>query len=74
MKNEMHRVATILSATTKDGNGNIAVFAFGIVEAERVDTWDWFLRQVKTLGNFPDWCIVSDRHEGLFIFGYSWHC
>ncbi|KAL0925473.1 hypothetical protein M5K25_003804 [Dendrobium thyrsiflorum] len=60
---------TLLAAVGVDGNGGLFPFAFAVVEAETIDSWTWFLRNMRDLiiitTSRLDLCIISDKHAGL---------
>lgn len=58
---------TLLVATTKDGNNNIAVLAFAIVQSESKDSWLYFCQKLKEAIPETDAniAIISDRDKGL---------
>ncbi|XP_021774652.1 uncharacterized protein LOC110738561 [Chenopodium quinoa] len=56
----------MLTAVGIDGNNEIFVFAYGIVSTESVETWGYFMRNLKCLfqkegRNRDDWTFISDR-------------
>ncbi|XP_021727467.1 uncharacterized protein LOC110694608 [Chenopodium quinoa] len=60
----------LLTAVGIDGNNEIFVFAYGIVCTESVETWDYFMRNLKCLFekegcNRDDWTFLSDRMKGV---------
>ncbi|KDO28375.1 hypothetical protein SPRG_20157 [Saprolegnia parasitica CBS 223.65] len=70
IKNDMRDVGTLLSATSRDGNGGIVPIAFALVQGDLVDTWNWFCAHLALAGvaDFIGWSFVSDRH--LAVAGY----
>ncbi|CAI5473508.1 unnamed protein product [Closterium sp. Yama58-4] len=61
--------ASLLIAVVLDGNQEIILLAWSLVESENKDSWTWFLDLfTKT---FPEWmerenaAIISDRDKGL---------
>ncbi|XP_043699896.1 uncharacterized protein LOC122650557 [Telopea speciosissima] len=59
-----------LAAISLDGNNGLFPIAFGIVEAERKDSWMWFLDclsiALQTETNFiPHLTFMSDKQKGL---------
>lgn len=53
----------ILVAVAKDGNENIFPVAYAVVEAERKETWVWFLENlIKDLGD-ASITFMSDRQK-----------
>ncbi|XP_020181711.1 uncharacterized protein [Aegilops tauschii subsp. strangulata] len=59
----------ILAATGRDGNNNIYPIAFGVVDKEDGESWNWFLTQLRCcIGSgkkFGTYTIISDRQKGL---------
>ncbi|CAI5993235.1 unnamed protein product [Closterium sp. NIES-64] len=61
--------AVLLIAVTIDGNQEILLLAWALVESENKDAWTWFLKLF--LEGFPEWArrddasIISDRDKGL---------
>ena len=57
----------ILAATGRDGNNNIYPIAFGVVDKEDGESWNWFLTQSRCCigsGNkFGTYTIISDRQK-----------
>ena len=57
----------ILAATGRDGNNNIYPIAFGVVDKEDGESWNWFLTQLRCCigsGNkFETYTIISDRQK-----------
>ena len=63
----------LLSAVGIDVNNEIFVIAYGIVSTESVDTWGYFMRNLKCLFqkegcNKDDWTFISDRMMVKVIF------
>ncbi|KAE8780326.1 MATE efflux family protein 3, chloroplastic [Hordeum vulgare] len=56
-------------ATGRDGNNNIFLIAFGVVDKQDSDRWIWFLTQLRCcIGSgrkFGTYTIISDRQKGL---------
>ncbi|KDO18306.1 hypothetical protein SPRG_16296 [Saprolegnia parasitica CBS 223.65] len=50
IKDDMRAVGTLLSATSRDGNGDIVPIAFALVQGDLVDTWDWFCAHLALAG------------------------
>ncbi|KDO18638.1 hypothetical protein SPRG_21653 [Saprolegnia parasitica CBS 223.65] len=65
MKDDMHEVGTLLSATSKDGNGNIVPIAFALVQGELVDTWDWFCAHLALASSYPRFVAVADYMSNI---------
>lgn len=69
----------VLVAASVDGNNDIFPVAFATVEDETMDSWHWFLVQLKyAITTYHKITIVSPRHKGLYefvpkIFGDSYH-
>ncbi|KAH1096491.1 hypothetical protein J1N35_013412 [Gossypium stocksii] len=67
----------LLIAISQDGNRNVLPIAFAIVDKENLESWEFFLtnlrRYVISNGNI---CIISDRGKGLIAanrrFGVPW--
>ncbi|XP_059638816.1 uncharacterized protein LOC132281095 [Cornus florida] len=56
----------LLSAIGKDGDNSFYPIAFGIVEAETKETWDWFLANLMDLlSPYKPITFISDRQKGL---------
>ncbi|CAI5993353.1 unnamed protein product [Closterium sp. NIES-65] len=61
--------SVLLIAVTIDGNQEILLLAWALVESENKDAWTWFLKLF--LEGFPEWAhrddasIISDRDKGL---------
>ncbi|XP_048613164.1 uncharacterized protein LOC125587077 [Brassica napus] len=56
----------LLVATTVDGNTNLYPIAFGVVDSETGDSWEWFLRQLKVvIADSKDLAFVSDRAASI---------
>ena len=57
----------LLSACCQDGNFQIFPLAFGIVDSENDDAWEWFLSQLKTFVEDAHHLVfVSDRHGSIY--------
>ena len=57
----------LLSACCQDGNFQIFPLAFGIVDSENEDAWEWFLSQLKTFVEDAHHLVfVSDRHGSIY--------
>ncbi|KAL3624447.1 hypothetical protein CASFOL_031115 [Castilleja foliolosa] len=57
---------TLLLATAMDGNKQIYPIAFGIVDSENNESWNWFLVKLhEIIGHMPDLVIISDRHKSI---------
>ena len=64
LKNKYKRV--LLFATAVDGNSNLYPIAFGVVDSETEDSWEWFLRQLKVvIADSKDLAFVSDRAASI---------
>ncbi|XP_020106676.1 uncharacterized protein LOC109722909 [Ananas comosus] len=60
-----HR-GVLISATSIDGNKSIFPVAFGVVESENSNSWEWFLHGLKTaIGESEGLVFSSDRQKGL---------
>ncbi|XP_056853952.1 uncharacterized protein LOC130503293 [Raphanus sativus] len=56
----------LLVATALDGNSNLYPIAFGIVDSENHQSWEWFMRQLKVVvadGN--GLAFISDRQGSI---------
>ena len=57
----------LLTAMGRDGNDNMFPIAMAVVEAERYDSWKWFLMELKIevgVENGAPWRFISDRQKG----------
>ncbi|KAL1190833.1 Protein FAR1-RELATED SEQUENCE 6 [Cardamine amara subsp. amara] len=57
---------TLLTALAQDGNFQIFPLAFGVVDTENDDSWQWFFTQLKLV--VPDnngLALISDRHKSI---------
>ena len=53
-------------AVTHDGNHQLFPVAFAFAEAERCDSWEWFLAHLSfSLGEPKNLIIISDHQKGL---------
>ena len=59
----------ILTAIGVDCNNQIVSLAFAFVENENLDSWYWFLEQVKVhvVTARPDVCLISDSLIGMQV-------
>jgi hypothetical protein len=57
----------MLTAIGVDGNNQLLHVAFAFVESENIDSWYWFLKQVKlsVVRDRKDVCMIHDRHAGI---------
>ncbi|XP_048615721.1 uncharacterized protein LOC106413532 [Brassica napus] len=56
----------LLVATAVDGNSNLYLIAFGVVDSENDDSWGWFFRQLKVvIADCQDLAFVSDRNASI---------
>ncbi|XP_074362497.1 uncharacterized protein LOC141702785 [Apium graveolens] len=58
----------LLCAMGVDGNNCMCPLAYALVEAERLDSWRWFLALVATdlnIGSGEGWIFISDKQKGL---------
>ncbi|XP_021761743.1 uncharacterized protein LOC110726568 [Chenopodium quinoa] len=56
----------MLTAVSIDGNNEIFVLAYGIVDTESIDSWTYFFRNLRCLfaqygSQKDDWTFISDR-------------
>ncbi|XP_013700327.1 uncharacterized protein LOC106404128 [Brassica napus] len=49
----------LLAATALDGNSNLYLVAFAVVDSENDRSWDWFMRQLKV--------VVADENSLAFV-------
>jgi MULE transposase domain len=60
----------LLIATAYDGNNNLFLLAFAVVEAENADNWVWFKEQLEL--DFPDITVwMSDADKGIRSNAFS---
>ncbi|XP_056693176.1 uncharacterized protein [Spinacia oleracea] len=60
----------LLTAVGIDGNNEIFVLAYGIVDTESCDSWTYFMRCLRQMFeqegcNRDDWTFISDRMKGV---------
>lgn len=56
----------MLTALGVDGNYQLFLLAFAIVEDENNNSWRWFMACIWTrVTHQPDLCIISDRHRNI---------
>ncbi|KAL2944237.1 Disintegrin and metalloproteinase domain-containing protein 29 [Bienertia sinuspersici] len=60
----------MLTAVAIDGNNEIFVIAFGIVDTESIDSWSYFFRNLRCLFanegcQKDDWTFISDRMRAV---------
>ncbi|XP_057532223.1 uncharacterized protein LOC130810256 [Amaranthus tricolor] len=60
----------MLTAVAIDGNNEIFVLAYGIVDTESIDSWTYFFRNLRCLfaqyeSQMDDWTFISDRMRGV---------
>ena len=58
----------LLCAVGLDGNNCMFPIAYAVVEAERLDSWRWFvalLAEDFEIGLGDGWSFISDRQKGL---------
>ena len=54
----------ILLAVTFDGNNEIVILSFAVVEVENKDNWVWFQERLQE--DFPGFdCLMSDADKGI---------
>ncbi|XP_058734116.1 uncharacterized protein LOC131605824 [Vicia villosa] len=57
---------TLLMAVAQDGNSNIFLVAFALVEGETADGWGFFLKNFRMhVAPHPGLCLISDRHASI---------
>ncbi|XP_038979903.1 uncharacterized protein LOC120112935 [Phoenix dactylifera] len=61
----------VLGATSKDANDDMFPIAYGVVDTETDDNWDWFCRNLKeAIYSCIEWrseqiTFMTDRHQGI---------
>ncbi|XP_056685733.1 uncharacterized protein [Spinacia oleracea] len=60
----------LLSALGIDGNNEIFLLAYGVVDTESQESWTYFMRNLRALFqregcNKDDWTFISDRMRGV---------
>ncbi|XP_048493289.1 uncharacterized protein LOC125493809 [Beta vulgaris subsp. vulgaris] len=60
----------LLSALGVHGNNEIFLIAYGIVDTESTESWEYFFRNLRLCFkkegcNKEDWCFISDRMRGV---------
>ena len=56
----------LMIATAIDGNNQIFLLAFAIVDEESTDIWSWFLAYLRCcITLHHDICLISDWHSGI---------
>ncbi|XP_010677704.2 uncharacterized protein LOC104893303 [Beta vulgaris subsp. vulgaris] len=60
----------LLSALGVDGNNEIFLIAYGIVDTESLESWEYFFRNLRICFEKEgctkdDWCFISDRMRGV---------
>ncbi|XP_048605722.1 uncharacterized protein LOC106356228 [Brassica napus] len=56
----------LLVATAIDGNSNLYPIAFGIVDSENEQSWEWFMRQLKVVvADDNGLAFISDRQVSI---------
>ncbi|XP_026416277.1 uncharacterized protein LOC113311688 [Papaver somniferum] len=55
----------LMAATGKNANNGIFPLAYGIVSAETVENWHWFLKKLESILGPRVLTFISNRHEGL---------
>ncbi|XP_050889964.1 uncharacterized protein LOC127095297 [Lathyrus oleraceus] len=57
---------TLLMAVAQDGNGNIFLIAFALVESETKEAWSFFLKNLRIhVTPQANLCLISDKHESI---------
>ncbi|KAK4404197.1 hypothetical protein Sango_0788300 [Sesamum angolense] len=57
----------LLIAAAMDGNQQVLLLAFAVVDEETYPSWKWFLQQLSryVIRGRRGMCLISDRHGGL---------
>ena len=57
----------LLVAVSYDANGYVLLLAFAIVDEETVESWCWFMKNLRLFVAFDrnPICVLSDRHKGI---------
>ncbi|XP_026419509.1 uncharacterized protein LOC113315448 [Papaver somniferum] len=55
----------LMAAIGKNANNGLFTLAYGIVSAETVENWHWFLKKLESILGPRVLTFISDRHEGL---------
>ncbi|KAG7553461.1 Zinc finger SWIM-type [Arabidopsis thaliana x Arabidopsis arenosa] len=56
----------LVIATAQDPNHHHYPLAFGVIDAEKDDSWIWFFQKLKTVyPEVPDLVFISDRHQSI---------
>lgn len=56
-----------MSACAQDGNYQIFPLAYGVVDSENDESWEWFMKQLSTfVVNSEQLVFVSDRHGSIY--------
>ncbi|XP_019236299.1 PREDICTED: protein FAR1-RELATED SEQUENCE 2-like [Nicotiana attenuata] len=64
LKNKFRGV--LLVAVTKDANNQIFPIAFGVVDKENNESYEWYFRELrKVIGIRNDLMFLSDRHKAI---------
>ncbi|XP_019233881.1 PREDICTED: uncharacterized protein LOC109214420 [Nicotiana attenuata] len=64
LKNKYRGV--LLVAVTKDANNQIFPIAFGVVDSENNESYEWYFRELrKAIGIRKDLIFLSDRHKAI---------
>ncbi|XP_057761003.1 uncharacterized protein LOC130981419 [Arachis stenosperma] len=59
---------TLLVAIAQDGNSNILLVAFALVEGENAESWSFFLSHLRQhVTPQPSLLVISDRHNGIKV-------
>jgi MULE transposase domain len=61
-----HYKGRLLMTCEYDAENKLIPLAFGIVDAENVDNWGWFMRWIRNevIQSNMKICVISDRHKG----------
>lgn len=58
----------LVSVCAQDANFQIFPLAFGIVDSENDDVWEWFFRKLSAfVDDSTETVFISDRHASIYI-------
>lgn len=64
LKSKYHEI--LLTATALDGDDGVFPVAFAIIDTENYDSWNWFLKQLRSImPTSPSITFVTDREKAL---------